>query len=54
MKFKKKSKLNELNELNELEYFKNTLTDEQLCSLTCFLVFAGSNMNQNIYSLIAF
>ena len=33
---------------------KNTLTDEQLCSLTCFLVFARSNMYQNIYSFIAF
>ena len=33
---------------------KNTLTDEQLCSLTCFLISACLNMYQNIYSFIAF
>ena len=30
---------------------KNTLTDEQLCSLTCFLVFACSDKYQNIIYL---
>ena len=29
----------------------NTLTDEQICSLTCFLVFAFLNIYQNIYFL---
>jgi len=33
---------------------KNTLTDEQLCSLTCFLVFACSDKYQNIYSFFRF
>ena len=33
---------------------KNTLTDEQLCSLTCFIVFACLNIYKNIYSFITF
>ena len=33
---------------------KNTLTDEQQCSLTCFLVFACSDKYQNIYSFFRF
>ena len=33
---------------------KNTLTDEQLCSLTCFLVFACSDKYQNIYLFFRF
>ena len=33
---------------------KNTLTDEQLYSLTCFSISACLNMYQNIYELIAF
>ena len=50
-KLKKKT---ELNELSELEYCKTHLTDEQLCSLTCFLVFACSDKYQNIYSFFRF
>ena len=34
--------------------FKNTLTDEQLCSLICFSVSAFLNMYQNINSFIIF
>ena len=33
---------------------KNNLTDEQLCSLICCLVFACLNIYQYIYSFIAF
>ena len=33
---------------------KNTLTDEQLCSLICFFVFSCSEKYQNIYSFIWF
>ena len=33
---------------------QNTLTDEQLCSLTCFLVFACSDKYQNIYLFFRF
>ena len=33
---------------------KNTLTNEQLCSLICFFVSAFLNMYQNIYSFITF
>ena len=33
---------------------KNTLTEEQLCSLSCFFVSACLNMYPNIYSFIAF
>ena len=47
-------KKTELNELSELEYWKNILTDEQLCSLTRFLVFARSDKYQNIYSFFQF
>ena len=45
-----------LDELNELKYSQSpsfTHTDDQQCSLTCFLVFVCSDIYKNIYVFIA-
>ena len=38
LSYSKSEKKSKLNELNELEYLKNAGIDEQLCSLTFFLI----------------